>query len=189
MIAFSIDINVKIPPNTLTQFSYEFWVDNAPTGFENAYAPDIRIQTRSPATDRYSDFIWNPAVNGDTNFQAWVTSSMDQDSGSTGGWPVGSTGGSGWACTLGCYVPANTTGTLAFPPESYQTYRSLETYVEGLESFGAGSSAFVAINDAIITGIQVVLGSNEPDTVAFTRKVGFATKNGQCIFNWIFGAE
>jgi hypothetical protein len=189
MIAFSIDLNFKIPPNTLTQFSYEFWVDNAPSGFENTYAPDIRIQTRSPATDRYSEFIWNPAVNGDTNFQAWVTSSMDQDSGSTGGWPVGSTGGSGWACTLGCYVPANTTGTLAFPPESYETYRSLETYVEGLESFDKCSSASCAINDAIITGIQIVLGPNEPDTVAFTRKVGFTANGGQCTYDWTFGAD
>ena len=83
-------------------------------------------------------------------------------------------------------MPANSTGTRAYPPSTaYQTYRDL-TYVNGLESFGAGFSAFVAINDAIITGIQVVLGPDEPSTVAFTNKMGVATKNGQCIFNWIF---
>jgi hypothetical protein len=57
MIAFSIDLNFKKPSNTSTQFSYEFWVDKAPAGFVNTHAPDIRIQTRSPATGRYSDFI------------------------------------------------------------------------------------------------------------------------------------
>jgi hypothetical protein len=164
-------------------------VDSTPTGFENIYAPDIRIQTRSPATGQYSDFIWNPTVNDDTNYQSWVTSTMNQDSGFDGNWPVGATGGSGWICTLGCYVPANTTGTLAYPPSTaYQTYRDLKTYVNGLESFGAGSSAFVAINDAIITGIQIVLGSNEPDTVAFTRKVGFTANGGECAYDWTFGA-
>lgn len=168
---------------------YEFWVDNAPVGSQNTSAPDIRIQTRSPATGQYSDFIWNPAVNGDTAYQSWVTSSMDQDTGSSGGWPVGSTGGTGWICTLGCYVPANTTGTLAYPPSTaYQTFRSLETYVEGLKSFDTCSSAYCAINDAIITGIQIVLGPSEPNTVAFTRKVGFTTNDGQCTYDWIFGA-
>lgn len=165
-------------------------MDSTPAGYEHVYAPDIRIQTRSPATGQYSDFIWNPAANGDTDYQSWEESSMTETSGTTGGWPVGNIGGSGWICTLGCYVPTNTTGTLAYPPsQAYETFRDLETYVDGLESFGTCSSAYIAINDAIITGIQVVLGPDEPNTVAFTRKVRFTTNDGQCNYKWTFGPK
>jgi hypothetical protein len=73
------------------------------------------------------------------------------------------------------YVPANFTGTLVYPlSQTCQTFHDLETYVDGLDSFGTRTSGYSAINDAIITGIQIVLGPNEPDTVAFTRTVSFA---------------
>ncbi len=164
-------------------------MDSAPAGFQKLYAPNIRIQTRSPSTGQYSDFIWNPAVNGDTGYQTLKTSSMDETSGEAGDWPVGDTGGTGWICTLGCYVPANTTGTLAYPPSTaYQTYRSLQTYVNALETeFGTCSSAYCAINDAIINGIQIVLGPDEPNTVAYTHNVGFTTDDGKCDYSWTFG--
>lgn len=117
-----------------------------------------------------------------------MTASVNQNTGSSGNWPVGTTGGTGWLCTLGCYVPANTTGTQAYPPsQAYQTFRSLDTYVEGLESFGTCTSASCAINDAIITGIEIVLGPNEPDTVAFTRTVSFAAAANDCSYEWTFG--
>ena len=162
------------------KFFYEFWVDSTPVSFENIYAPNLVLQIQSPATGQVSSFFWDPYINGDTNYQNWVTSSMNQKSGSNEPWPEGPSGGSGWGCTSGCFLPPNTTVN----PDP--TYRDLETYVQSLLGFGSCSSAYCAMTDAIITGIQVMLGPDEPSTVAFTRKVGFTA--GTCSYEWIFGS-
>jgi len=143
----------------------------------------------SPSTGRQSDFIWNPFNNqgsqGPVAYQAWATDAIDETTGSNSSWPVGSMGGEGWSCTLGCYMPVNSTGNLAYPPEvAVNTFRDLETYVEGLLDQGQCSSPACAMGDAVITGIQVVLGPNEPSTVAFSQNVTVAS--GSYSWRWRF---
>lgn len=104
---------------------------------------------------------------------------MNEDTGSNAPWP-GAAGGTGWGCTLGCYVSGNSTAGAT-------ERRSLSTIVESLLQYNKCSSTYCAINDAIITGIEVVLGPNEPNTVAFTREVGFQA--GDCNYKWTFGSS
>jgi len=184
MFSFTLPCYTVYPSTTnfhcTPQFQYQFWVDSTPTGYEDTYAPNLVLQTESPATGQVSSFSWDPYVNGDTSYQAWVTSHMNQMSGSDAPWPAGPSGGSGWSCTSGCYLPPNTT------TNHEPTYRSLETYVQGLLGFPNCSPTKSAMSDAIVTGIQVVLGPYEPSTVAYTLKVGFTA--GACSYEWIFGS-
>jgi hypothetical protein len=73
---------------------------------------------------------------------------MNQKSGSNEPCPEGPSGGSGWGCTSGCFLPPNTTVN----PDP--TYRDLEMYVQSLLGFGSCSSAYCAMTDAI-TGIII----------------------------------
>jgi hypothetical protein len=179
------------------QLSYEFYLGTY--GNESVRAPELRIQTRSPGTGRYSDFIWSP-YNGNQDNQgplvddAWNQDFISETSGSNASWPTGSTGGSGWSCTLGCYFsldsPANGTdsGNLTHPASvSAATFRNLQTYVSALLDTTTCSEPNCAINDAIITGIQVVLtapGAGSAWT-AYTQDVRVAA--GGYDWSWTFG--
>jgi len=153
-----------------------------PAGEESIYAPDIRIQTRSSVTGRYADFIWNPYNNqgsqGPVAYQTWKGNNITQTTGSSQPWPVGPTGGEGWTCTLNCYLPVNSTDNAT------NTSRNLLTYVEGLLDQDENSQAYVSINSAIITGLQVVLGPEEPNSISFTHDV--SVRSGAYNWAWAF---
>lgn len=162
-------------------------------GGETVHAPELRIQTRSPSTGRYSDFIWSPYNNLDTQGplvnDAWNQNNIDQFTGSDASWPTGSTGGSGWSCTLGCYFLVNSTdsGNLAYPASvAAATFRDMETYVNGLLGATSSCDPQCPINDAIITGIQIVL--TEPGIgntwTAYTQDVHVAA--GDYDWRWQF---
>jgi hypothetical protein len=158
------------------QLRYNYYVQQTPAGNETIFAPDLRIQTRSPLTGRYSDFIFNPYYNqasqGPVTYRSWKDNVINQTAGSSGSWPVGTVGGSGWSCTLGCYMPTNSTGNLAYPPTvAAATFRDLQTYVQGLLDQDENSVPYISINDAIIVGIQMVLGPEEPNSISFTHDV------------------
>lgn len=119
-------------------------------------------------------------------YQSWKSNSVNQTTGSNGSWPVGTTGGEGWSCTLGCYMPGNSTDTLAYPPEvAAATFRNLETYVQGLLDQDSCSVPYISVNDAIITGIQIVLGPDEPNSIAYTHDI--FVQSGVYSWSWIFG--
>ena len=64
------------------------------------------------------------------------------------------------------------------------TSRNLLTYVEGLLDQGENSQAYVSINSAIITGLQVVLGPEEPNSISFTHDV--SVRSGAYNWAWAF---
>lgn len=158
----------------MRQFYYRFFVDSAPVA---TYAPTLRIVTRSPATGEYSDFIWDPAINGQTDYKNWVLSTINAEDGSNDPWP-GAAGSTGWGCTLGCYVSCNSTAGAT-------EKRSLSTIVRSLLKYKMCTSTYNAINDAIIVGIEIILGPDKLNTVAFIREVGFQARG--CSYKWTFG--
>lgn len=165
------------------QILYEFNTRAAPAGATTRNAPDVYLLTRSPTTGRSSTFKWDPYYNTDSQgaivYQAWNTDRMTQATGSNAAWPEGPTGGSGWSCTLNCYLTSNTT-----VPTS-QMRRRLETYVASLSAQPPNSEPRVSIDTAIIEGIQLVLGPEEPDTTAYTKYVTISS--GIYSWTWNFG--
>lgn len=161
-------------------------------GNASVHAPDLRIKTMSPGTGRYSDFTWSPYNNEDSQGplveDAWNLNVINQASGSNASWPTGSTGGSGWSCNLGCYFPINSTSSnLTYPASIAEaTFRNLETYIAALLGTDRCTETSCAISDAVITGIEVVLGSPgaEASWVAYTQDVHVAASGYD--WSWTF---
>lgn len=75
-------------------------------------------------------------------------------------------------------MPVNSTGNLAYPPAvAASMLRDLKTYVQGLLDQGQCNSPAIAMRDAVITGIQVVVGPQEPSTVTFSQNVIVASED------------
>ena len=155
----------------------------APSGKTTQYAPDVYLLTTSRVTGRSSTFKWDPYYNQDSQgaiiFEAWNTDTISQVTGSDAPWPTETAGGSGWSCTLNCYVSSNSTILTS------DTRRGLETYVTSLLAQPATSISYASISDAIITGIQIVLGPEEPETTAYTRSLSISS--GLYSWVWTFG--
>lgn len=169
------------------QLAYTYYVDSTPAGQSPVRAPKLRIQTMSPGTGRYSDFIWDPYRNQDlqgvTANHGWRQHSVNELAGENATWPSGSLGGSGWSCTLGCYFPFNDVNqnNLAVRGRvASKTYRSLETYVKSLLAQPPCSEPRCSINDAIITGVQIMAGPDTPDTISYTKNLRISSG----LFNW-----
>jgi hypothetical protein len=62
--------------------------------------------------------------------------------------------------------------------------RNLLTYVQALIDQDENSQAYVSISSAIITGLQVVLGDDEPNSVSFTHDV--SVQSGAYNWAWAF---
>ena len=103
-------------------------------------------------------------------YQTWRENVIDQTMGSSEPWPVGPPGGSGWKCTQGCFMQLNDTMTS-------NTYRDLATYINGLLNQTQCSLPNCAINDAIIRGIKIVTGSDEPHTTTYTNNIRISSSN------------
>ena len=120
--------------------------------------------------------------------QEWMQHTINEAAGANLSWPSGATGGSGWSCTLGCYFPFNgvSENNLAVHGRvARTTFRSLETYVRALLAQPPCSEPRCSIDDAIITGIQVVLGPDRSDAVAYTQ--GLQISTGTYHWDWTFG--
>ncbi len=171
-------------------------MDSTPDGGEPPVRrPSVRIQTRSPGTGRYSDFVWDPSQTQESQGatpvrQGWLQETITEAAGADLSWPSGSTGGWGWSCTLGCYFPYNAVegnNLAAHGRVARMTFRSLETYVKALLAQPLCSEPRCSIDDAIITGVQLVLGPDTPNAVAYTRDVSISSSS----FGWMwkFGCD
>lgn len=145
-------------------------------------APSYKIYTFSPSTLQTSIFVFQPANNSPTPVNGqWLTYTFNELTGDDGNWPTNTpgTGTSGWWCSQDCLLGSSTT---------YQTkqgtLRDLKTFVEGLLAQPAGSAGYRAINDAVITGFQLTIGSGENGVTAYTADFRVSTPRPNPIYSW-----
>ena len=165
--------------------SYEFYLLST-----KLQAPSIKIYTASASTRRTSIFVWTPGTNRDIaggaydyTYHEWVYQTMTETTGTTEPWPVGPAGGNGFWCSQSCYLDLP---LAAGVNAGSGTRRTLETFVNGLLAQPAESDGFKAINDAVIVGFTLGLGSGENNVVAFVRNYHVTTSDGVKNWDWDF---
>ena len=152
-------------------------------------APSYKIYTFSPSTLQTSIFVFQPANNQPPALvnDQWLTYTFNELTGDSGNWPTTSTGTgtSGWWCSQDCLLGSSTTYAT-----KQGTLRNLKTFVDGLLAQPVGSPGYRAINDAVITGFQLTIGSGESPTTAYTAEFKVSTPRPSPTYSWSwdFGA-
>jgi len=142
-------------------------------------APSYKIYTFSPSTLQTSIFVWQPSKNGAVVNEEWNTQTFNEESGSSDTWPTNTAGGDGWWCSIDCLLGSGsgyTTGS--------SVLRDLRTFVEGLLAQPVDSPGYKAINDAVITGFQLTIGSGENGVTSYTADFKVSTPRPNPIYSW-----
>lgn len=149
-------------PHTLVSNLYPFQYTHPPTK-----------TNRQPTYNKFTQ----PSI---TPIQQWKLNQMTETTGNTGNWPVPTPAQppypytEGWWCTSRCYLPTVApTGSVY----GFEVRRNLKTYVEALISLNVP-----AIQDAIVVGFEIGMGTLNPGITAFTRE-----KAGAYDWSWTFG--
>ena len=168
-------------------------------------SPRINVAVRSPSKGFFSQFVWEPTYNTGTlgasagsqesqamGYQTWVDNYMTNITGNSNlRWPnldPTKSGGDGWWCTGGCLL-ASTVAGAGFPAgwKTNDEYRrSLATYVQSLSNATlTPAAAQEAINDAIIVGFQINIGSFNPRVTSVVTDLRIQA--GAYDWTWQFG--
>lgn len=139
------------------------------------FAASIKLVVYSPSQNVGTTYIWEPAANGDYAFQTWSDVSLDQNIGYNGTWPGPEVNSPGWWTSGGNALWV----TPPTPPNQQAARRSLWRYVYSLVN-----SSKPAIDDAIITQIQLGIGSNVPNQTTAVEKV--RVTSGVYDYTWYF---
>jgi len=184
------------------RISYTRYVLSTPS--PTTLAPRINIGVLSPSLGWYSEFVWEPTYNTGTllpqsagtqesqpmGYQTWVNNNMTNITGNSNlPWPYfpsGNTGGDGWWCTRACLLNATTNTAPSNARIGSEYRRSLATYVRALSNATlTPSQAQQAINDAIITNIQINIGSYNILTTSVVTELRIQA--GAYDWTWLFG--
>ena len=124
--------------------------------------PALKLTVYSPSQGVSTTYVWEPSNQGTVPFQTWTAVSINEYSGASIAWPGAGTGTGWWASggnALWGSPPSPSTPQIDY-------LRSFWRYVDSLVNKNKP-----AIDDAVITGIQVGLGSGTPDSTSLFDQV------------------